>query len=896
MTDVAERLRQALSDRYTLGREIGAGGMATVYLAHDVRHDRKVAVKVLKPELAAVLGAERFLNEIKVTANLQHPNILPLHDSGKADGFVYYVMPYVEGESLRAKLEREKELSIEETIEITKGVASALDYAHRQDVIHRDIKPENILLHDGQPLVADFGIALAVNAAGGTRLTETGLSLGTPQYMSPEQAMGDRELDGRSDIYSLACIMYEMLVGEAPYAGPTAQAILTKIVTEEATPVTRFRKSVPPNVAAAVGKALQKLPADRFEVAKAFAAALEDPRFRAAGPRPEPVSDNVRLWKRLAAAAAVMTAIALMTAVWAVTTTQPVARAPVLGATLLLPDTAPMAFVGEAWLGVGVRSLALSPDGTTLAYVAWDGEKSRLYLRRLAEYEVRSLPGTEGAYGPFFSPDGLWVGFFAANKLKKVRVAGGSPVELAEGVTAWGAVWSDDGHIYYASHEGARVIQLSEDGAYAREVARAGSELGVASGFYLPAAVPQSDFLLASRVDGTIWTVSLSTGEAKQIISGGTSPRYLASGHIVFGRQGTLMGVKFDRETGELTSDPFDILDGIRMEGAFGAMHVAFAETGLMAYAPGVYAGNGVLGWVDRAERFASLGFEPAPFLQLSLSPNGQHVAVQVPNDVVGTGSDIWWYDLTRREPRRLTTCGSTPTCLSAAFPAWLPDGESFAWTELFADSTVLLSRQLTRSAETTRLTASPFALFLFTSGWAQNGEVWAYTEASAEATYDLRAVTGAGDTMLLRGTTATEWGVTFSPDGDFVAYTSDETGDHEVWVEPFPPTGDRWQVSAGGGNEEAQWSPRGDELFYRGGLPWMRVPIESLDPFAFGSPEILFRGPYLNVPGLSYGVNPDASRFLVMRWSGGEFTNQLNVMTDWHSLIRSAEERAGLR
>jgi serine/threonine-protein kinase len=602
-----------LSDRYTLGREIGAGGMATVYLAHDVRHDRKVAVKVLKPELAAVLGAERFLNEIKVTANLQHPNILPLHDSGKADGFVYYVMPYVEGESLRAKLEREKELSIEETIEITKGVASALDYAHRQDVIHRDIKPENILLHDGQPLVADFGIALAVNAAGGTRLTETGLSLGTPQYMSPEQAMGDRELDGRSDIYSLACIMYEMLVGEAPYAGPTAQAILTKIVTEEATPVTRFRKSVPPNVAAAVGKALQKLPADRFEVAKAFAAALEDPRFRAAGPRPEPVSDNVRLWKRLAAAAAVMTAIALMTAVWAVTTTQPVARAPVLGATLLLPDTAPMAFVGEAWLGVGVRSLALSPDGTTLAYVAWDGEKSRLYLRRLAEYEVRSLPGTEGAYGPFFSPDGLWVGFFAANKLKKVRVAGGSPVELAEGVTAWGAVWSDDGHIYYASHEGARVIQLSEDGAYAREVARAGSELGVASGFYLPAAVPQSDFLLASRVDGTIWTVSLSTGEAKQIISGGTSPRYLASGHIV-----TLMGVRFDRGTGEVTSDPFTILAGIRMEGAFGALHAAFAESGLMAYAPGVYAGNGVLGWVDRAERFASLGFEPAPFLQLS--------------------------------------------------------------------------------------------------------------------------------------------------------------------------------------------------------------------------------------------------------------------------------------
>jgi tRNA A-37 threonylcarbamoyl transferase component Bud32 len=252
MSEQSSRLAVALADRYAIERELGAGGMATVYLAHDVKHDRKVAVKVLKPELAAVLGAERFLNEIKVTANLQHPHILPLHDSGEAEGFVYYVMPYVEGESLRAKLEREKELSIEETVEITKAVASALDYAHRHEVIHRDIKPENILLHEGQPVVADFGIALAVSAAGGARLTETGLSLGTPQYMSPEQAMGDRELDGRSDIYSLACVTYEMLAGEAPYTGPTAQAIVAKIVTEEPRPVAQSRKTVPAHMDLAI--------------------------------------------------------------------------------------------------------------------------------------------------------------------------------------------------------------------------------------------------------------------------------------------------------------------------------------------------------------------------------------------------------------------------------------------------------------------------------------------------------------------------------------------------------------------------------------------------------------------------------------------------------------------
>ena len=215
MSEITERLSTAIADRYKIERHLGQGGMATVYLAHDLKHDRKVALKVLRPELAAVIGAERFLNEIKVTANLQHPNILALYDSGEADTFLYYVMPYVEGDTLRDKLDREKQLAVDDAIEITKSVATALDYAHRHDVIHRDIKPENILLHDGQALVADFGIALAVTAASDNRLTETGLSLGTPHYMSPEQAMGDRELDARSDIYSLGAMLYEMLAGDS---------------------------------------------------------------------------------------------------------------------------------------------------------------------------------------------------------------------------------------------------------------------------------------------------------------------------------------------------------------------------------------------------------------------------------------------------------------------------------------------------------------------------------------------------------------------------------------------------------------------------------------------------------------------------------------------------------
>ncbi|MFB3113152.1 MAG: serine/threonine-protein kinase, partial [Gemmatimonadales bacterium] len=233
LSNPMDRLAKALSDRYTIEGELGQGGMATVYLAHDVKHNRKVAVKVLRPELAAVLGAERFVQEIETTANLQHPHILPLHDSGEADSFLYYVMPFIDGETLRDKLNRETQLGIEEAVKITTEVADALDYAHRNNVIHRDIKPENILLHDGRPMVADFGIALALSAAGGGRMTETGMSLGTPHYMSPEQATAEKDLTNRSDIYSLGCVLYELLTGEPPHTGASAQAIVMKIVTED---------------------------------------------------------------------------------------------------------------------------------------------------------------------------------------------------------------------------------------------------------------------------------------------------------------------------------------------------------------------------------------------------------------------------------------------------------------------------------------------------------------------------------------------------------------------------------------------------------------------------------------------------------------------------------------
>ena len=275
MSETPEQLAAILTDRYRIERQIGQGGMATVYLADDLKHDRKVALKVLRPELGAVLGIERFLAEVKITARLDHPHILTLIDSGTAGGLLYYVLPYVRGESLRDLLDREQQLSVERSLEITKHIASALDYAHRQGVVHRDIKPENILLQEGEAMLADFGIALAVKEAGGNRLTETGLSLGTPQYMSPEQATGDRELDARSDVYSLAAVLYEMLVGDPPITGKTVQSVIAKLLTEAPTRIRTVRPTVAEGIDAAVAKALSKVPADRFTSAGEFMRALD---------------------------------------------------------------------------------------------------------------------------------------------------------------------------------------------------------------------------------------------------------------------------------------------------------------------------------------------------------------------------------------------------------------------------------------------------------------------------------------------------------------------------------------------------------------------------------------------------------------------------------------------
>jgi serine/threonine-protein kinase len=427
--DPITRLNAALEGRYRIESELGEGGMATVYLADDLKHERQVALKVLKPELAAVVGADRFLAEIKTTANLQHPHILPLHDSGEADGFLFYVMPYIEGETLRDRIDRERQLPVDEALGIATAVANALHAAHEQGVIHRDIKPGNILMSRGEPLVADFGIAIAVSAGGSGRLTETGLSLGTPYYMSPEQATGDQAIGPASDTFALACVLYEMLVGEPPYPGSTAQAVLGKIIQGVPVSATAVRRSVPANVDAAIRRALERIPADRFTGANTFAKALADPEFRhgvgdaASGGAPSGP------WNRLSVAMMVIAGILALTTAAAITWPREEEPAPVQRFATPFP-------VGEEPIGGGFNISTLSPDGSMLMYLGTSGNETRLATRRWDDLSTHPMRESAGGLQPSISPDGLDFAYRASGEIRIASFAGGPGPDCCDGELA----------------------------------------------------------------------------------------------------------------------------------------------------------------------------------------------------------------------------------------------------------------------------------------------------------------------------------------------------------------------------------------------------------------------------------------------------------------------------
>ncbi len=826
MTDSSHtgRLESALEDRYRPERKLGEGGMASVYLAEDLKHERKVALKILKPELAAVIGAERFLAEIKTTANLQHPHILALFDSGEADGFLYYVMPYVEGETLRDRLDREGQLGVEEAVRIAREVADALDYAHRNDVIHRDIKPANILLHDGRPVVADFGIALAISAAGGGRMTETGLSLGTPHYMSPEQASADRDLSARSDVYSLGCVLYEMLAGQPPHTGPSAQSILVRILTEDPRDVTELRRTVPPNVAATVMKSIEKLPADRFDTARQFIDALEDASFtHASMPRARPAAgrvsavagDSAGTLRRGQLAAAV--GVAVVASVLAVIGwLRPSEPAPVRRMVMVLDST-------RSDFG---PSLVISPDGSQVVYL---GARGSLWVRPLQSLEGRPILETQGARAPFFSPDGERVSFHRGQvgqtQLATVSLAGAPPVQVAEGDLYPGGTWSDDGFIYFVD-EGGTLFRVGEEGGPVQVVSDS------TSGYWYgwPEALPGGDFVIVTGfpLDGeresVIVAVNVGNGEAKPLLADLTGPqrpvmaRY-AGGYLFWRTQNrTLMAGQFSVRALQLTGSPIALTSDVAEAGG-GSGEFDVSDDGTLIYtlAEGSTIGLGEsMTWVSRegdAEQIDERLLKDVGDLDyVSLSPDDRHIAAEVQTGTDGTSGErhqIWIYDRDQSTFVRLTLDGELnrqPRWLDASTVAFLatPSGGGFS---IQAQSIDGGAPQVLFSSERE---ISDFAVT------SVGGRMAVTLRSDAGGKLEIVVVDPSGNAhpTLIVATRFEARGVELSPDGKWMAYVSNESGRDEVFVSAFPG-GDRRSAISVSGGIGPKWSPTGEELFY---------------------------------------------------------------------------------
>jgi serine/threonine-protein kinase len=675
------RLSAALADRYRIERELGQGGMATVYLAYDLRHDRKVALKVLKPELAAVLGADRFVVEIRTTASLQHPHILPLFDSGTADGFLYYVMPFIEGETLRDKLNRETQFGVDEAVRIAREVADALDYAHRHGVIHRDIKPENILLHDGRPMVADFGIALAVSAAAGGRMTETGLSLGTPHYMSPEQATADREISGRSDVYSLASVVYEMLAGQPPHLGGSAQQIIMKIIAEPVEAVTRYRKLVPPNVAAALAKALEKLPADRFGSARDFAEALGNPSFVAVGTvayRPVHPEHGAVSLRTFVATTALLLVAAVAAAAWGLR--RPGSPPPLRTRfTLELPDSQ------AAIATYGQRNLAISPDGTELVYAGVGRSGMVLYRRRLDELAQTEVAGTTDPLNARFSPDGryLLLDRQGTRTLTRISLAGGASIRFAE--RAVNASWDEADFVVYTSQDGA-LWRVGENGGTPAPLTTPDSVTFHTFPHVLPggkAVLYNAGSRQSSGGRFQVWLLRLADGSRTRLNIDGVNPRYIPTGHIlVSGPEGTLLAAPFDLRSLELRGTATQVLDGV-LTTTTGANKFDVSRNGVLTYFEGLSMFTPAV--LDRQGSERLLGFPMARYRHPRLSPTGDRIVAE---RFSGDRGDIYVLTRATGQVLRLTRDGQSRS------PEWSADGSRIVWIREDTSGTTTMHRQ----------------------------------------------------------------------------------------------------------------------------------------------------------------------------------------------------------
>ncbi len=880
MSDGAEstlsRLTAALDGRYRVERELGAGGMATVYLAHDIRHDRDVAIKVLHPDLAASLGGERFLTEIKTTARLQHPHILPLLESGEAGGLLYYVMPYVTGETLRARLERERQLPLEDALRITREIADALGSAHALGIIHRDIKPENILLREQHALVADFGIALAVQSAGGSRMTATGLSLGTPQYMSPEQAMGEKAIDGRTDIYALGAVTYEMLTGEPPFTGATVQAIVAKVLSEKPAPPSAVRETVSAAVDHAVLRALAKTPADRWPTVAAYADALRGgehsaPIAAARAARPAAAGSGGRSVRELVHACVTVAAIGVAVWLWM---HRGSASAEVNVARFVADAGATEQYSTNA-----SQPVAISPDGRTIAYVGRSAVRG-IWVRSLDQLGPRFLVGTRSATTPFFSADGKWIAYFTSGtvlypgKLMKIPVDGGTPVEIADNLYGVGGVWAADGSIILGTQDKTGGLSMLPPGA--RKPVRVVDEhikgdIGI---HRWPRLLEDGKTVLftswnASPATARIGVTSLATHKTKILDIVGAVPITVLDGRLLYMQStGTVVAVAFDEKNWTTSGDPVVVLEETSID-ALGGIKLAINSKGDLVYARGSDASRVVL--VDEVGKVTPLFDKPGVYADPRFSPDGRRVLL----DVAAPNSDIWVFDRNTATLDRLTTNGFSDR------PEWTPDGKRVFFRVSTGGHASLFSASASGGGSMDSLFA--FGEDVHEGSMSPDGRTLVFRTASSGGGRDVWYTT-LGSTEPPKPVMKTpfmEMQPQLSRDGKWLAYTSDESGTLEVYVRPFPGDGSRVRISTDGGTEP-RWTPEGDRLYYRNDRSVFVAHLQVGSSITVTRRAVAFEGEYVSAaPHANYDVGPHGKELVMIAPASGNGT-QLVMVSGW--------------
>ena len=867
---------------YEVLSSLGAGGMGEVYRARDTRLGREVAVKIIPEALAGPQALERFEREARAVAQLSHPNILAIHDFGREGETAYAVMELLEGETLRQRLGNGA-LPARKAVDLAAQIAEGLAAAHEKGIVHRDLKPENVFItSDGRVKLLDFGLAKATTPASGeesdirteSHATDPGTVLGTARYMSPEQVRGEAA-DPRSDIFSFGVVLYEMLTGKQAFKRETTAESMAAILKEEPPEIGESASAASPALQRIVHHCLEKKPGERFQSARDVAFALQAFSGSAVSGGTA-VAAGAGGGRRLfvgrgaAFAAGALLAVACATPVFLSLRQQAADNGGVLRVQLV-PGR------GER-LNFGLRAFAISPDGTKLAYVVAKGATTELRLRALDSLESRAIPGTDAAGHPFFSPDGKWIAFNGGVKLKKVAVSGGSPVTIADAVNFRGGVWGEDGRIYYVPNQYVPIARIPSTGGSPDNVTRIRTADGELQHRW-PELLPGGKVLLyvvgsgGEWDDATIVAEKLETGERKVLVKGGSFPRYLPTGHLVYSRAGALYAVPFDARSLAVEGSPVEVARDVYIDSA-GFAQMDLSRSGVLVTAPrDSVLGDLMLSWVDRAGRGEPLRLPRLPYANLSLSPDGSRVAM-------GIGNGIGVVDLGRVALTRLSLGARADN------PIWSGDGrrlyfglEKGSHYQVFwkaADDSG--SEQLafpSDSAESPlQMSADGSRMLTFRTPSDGRNELLVREMG--------RQAEGREPRMLIKTAVFNTAGA-FAPGGRYVTYESLDPGRPEIYVRPTSGEDRKWQVSSDGGAAPL-WSPDGKEIFFLSGMKFMAVPVELKgDDFRAGAPKVLFE----NHEVLGFDVSRDGRRFLVAENPNPGISSHLDVVTNWPSEVR---------